>query len=581
MMKKGKLGKLWALICSALACVMVFSLAACSDTKDELLTLDQVTAIVEVGKTTQIKVTSATTKTIEWSVDDSSVATVEGSGQGNKLCTITAKKVGAAVVTAKAGDQTTYCGVSVVPAGLTSGDETVIITLGGELVGTDAYEVKVGADLTFTAVASKGSAITWESSAPAVATVSSTGKVTGVAAGEATITAKVSDSVKATVKVNVVAGPTNVTFAGETEFATGWRYWTGDGEATVTSCVNYPDTNETTINYDFVGGKSYSVQLFYKDFKSSYVEHDVSFTLVSDVADNITINGQEKNLVVGDNAITVEGYAGPTLSIQFGVWEWDIVDGVHEFTVKDLVVTAHADVELKVPSFTITDGVINITDTHNTPADVQQYEIGVFNNATDEVPAYDPIVVTDGATLNMPKVPTGNYLVKVRAYNSSAKVLSSDWSTSVNIAWTNAGTPVEWKANENIAAGSSTWYYWCQNWEPVCSCTSCTIENDPDQGDTIKIVGIQNNVGKTWSFQLFYKGVAGKKLTMKVTSSVDGSITVNGTLYQLKAGVAQDVTVNDVTGLAIVFGNNTKGDENYVDENIKNGDVTFSNIVIA
>ena len=206
MIKKGKFGKFLALICSLMAGVMIFSLAACNDDGGETnsLKLNKDTLSVAVGGTEQLSVTSSTTENIEWTIDKTSVATVKGSGAGNKLCTVTGVAEGTATVTAKAGDQTATCAVTV--GGTSQGDETVTIKLGGEAVGTDAYNLYGEGDaLTFTATASKGSAITWESSDPAKATVAN-GKVTAVAAGDATITAKVSDSVKATVKVKVLEG---------------------------------------------------------------------------------------------------------------------------------------------------------------------------------------------------------------------------------------------------------------------------------------------------------------------------------------------------------------------------------------
>ena len=90
-MKKIKTGKLWAVLCSLMACVLVFSLTACGGGEGgetDSLTLSATTAEVEVGKTTTISVTSAETEEIIWSVDKTDVAAVTGSGAGKKLCKI-------------------------------------------------------------------------------------------------------------------------------------------------------------------------------------------------------------------------------------------------------------------------------------------------------------------------------------------------------------------------------------------------------------------------------------------------------------------------------------------------------------
>lgn len=59
-------------------------------------------------------------------------------------------------------------------------------------------------------------ALTWSSSSPAFVTVSQTGNVTAIAAGESTITVKNSSGVQATVKVTVDEGKINDVFTGAT-----------------------------------------------------------------------------------------------------------------------------------------------------------------------------------------------------------------------------------------------------------------------------------------------------------------------------------------------------------------------------
>ncbi len=53
--------------------------------------------------------------------------------------------------------------------------------------------LETGKSFTLTATASDGSEIVWSTSSEAVATVNENGKVTGVSAGKATVTAKVKD----------------------------------------------------------------------------------------------------------------------------------------------------------------------------------------------------------------------------------------------------------------------------------------------------------------------------------------------------------------------------------------------------
>lgn len=575
-MKKVKTGKIWAIICSLMACVLVFSITACGGGKGDKdkLTLNVSSVQVEVGKNATVSVTSAETEDIVWSVDKPDIATVAGGGAGKKLCTVTGVKEGTATITAKAGNKTATCALTVKPVGQggNPSGEGVTIKLNGEAVGSDVIYMHLNDEFNFTAETTENGTINWESNNTDVATVDG-GKVTAIAAGEAVITAKVSDTVKATVNIKVIA-PTAVANGGENEYESGWRYWAGDGNAVISSCVNYAETNETQIKYTWSAGQFYSVQLFYKD-KTAGTDHDISLTIVSPVAANITVNGAKQELTEGENAIEVKGFTGATLSVQFGVDGENTVFGTDLlFTFKNIVVTSNAEAELVAPAFSYAadTNVITITDETNDSANVEKYVLGVFANAEADTPAYT-IDVVSGEEVNLSTIPTGNYVLRLRAVNSSTKIINSGWSEQkADLEWSNEKTPLAYGENNNIAAGSSTWYYWNQTWDPVCSFTECYMK-----GDSIYIVGLTNNVGNPWSFQLFYKGEAGKKLTMTVNSVKGGIITIGSTEYELEAGVDKEIEVADVTALAIIFGANVAGNTS---SNIQ-GDITFSNIVIA
>ncbi len=565
MIKKGKFGKFLALICSLMAGVMIFSLAACNDDGGETnsLKLNKDTLSVAVGGTEQLSVTSSTTENIEWTIDKTSVATVKGSGAGNKLCTVTGVAEGTATVTAKAGDQTATCAVTV--GGTSQGDETVTIKLGGEAVGTDAYNLYGEGDaLTFTATASKGSAITWESSDPAKATVSN-GKVTAVAAGDATITAKVNNDVKASVNVKVLEG-TTVNKGEEGSFASGWVYYAGESDASVSACESF-GADGVKIKYTWSGGLFWNVQLFYKD-KYCETDHGVTLTVVAPQAGKITVNGVAQELNAGENSVAVEHYSNKsTLSIQFGVEGDSCFTGTDlEFMIKDIVYTNYAEVELKAPAFTFDTNtqVVNINDTVNTAENVEKYELGVFASETAEMPAQTYVVV-DGTAVNFVKVSTGTYYLKVRAVNTTeengSKIINSAWSTdSVTFNWVNDKTLLTFKAKDDIAANSQTWHFWHQNWDPVCHYDVVYMD-----GNTIHVLGVSNNVGDTWSFQLFYKGDSNKKFNITVTAVNAGDITVNGTTKSLTADTAQKFENVNAGEISIQFGgsnvaNNLQGD---------------------
>ena len=146
------------------------------------ITLNTESATLKVGETVALTAEvipdDATDKTVTWSTSDASVATIDNG-------VVTAKKVGKATITAKAGDKTANCTVTVVPTPVTN------ITLNR----TNA-SLKVGETVALTAEVIPDDAtdktVTWSTSDASVATVDN-GVVTAKKVGKATITAKAGD----------------------------------------------------------------------------------------------------------------------------------------------------------------------------------------------------------------------------------------------------------------------------------------------------------------------------------------------------------------------------------------------------
>lgn len=131
-------------------------------------------------------------KTVIWTSSDTSVASVDKNGK------VTALKDGKATITATVGKHTATCTVTVQEVKLTGIelDKNAVTVNKGE--STDALKV------TYTpANTTDDKTVTWSSSNEKVATVKD-GVITGVGAGEATITAKVG-KFEETCKVNVIS----------------------------------------------------------------------------------------------------------------------------------------------------------------------------------------------------------------------------------------------------------------------------------------------------------------------------------------------------------------------------------------
>jgi len=145
--------------------------------------------------TATVKPDDATDKTVTWSTSDASVAMVEGGK-------VTAIKEGTATITAKAGDKSAECKVTVA--------KKVIAVTSVELNKT-SLELTEGDSETLTATVKPDDAtdktVTWSTSDASVATVEG-GKVTAIKEGTATITAKAGDKsaeCKVTVAKKVIA----------------------------------------------------------------------------------------------------------------------------------------------------------------------------------------------------------------------------------------------------------------------------------------------------------------------------------------------------------------------------------------
>jgi Synergist-CTERM protein sorting domain-containing protein len=148
--------------------------------------------------------TNATSKDVTWSSLNSTVATVSTSG------VVTAAAVGTAVimVTTVDGNKTDTCVVTV-SAATTPPDTNVPVESISFSSPTQTVQVggTLSLTLTFTPSNATDKSVTYTSNAPTVASVSSTGLVTGVSAGTAYITAVTPNGKNATCTITVTSTP--------------------------------------------------------------------------------------------------------------------------------------------------------------------------------------------------------------------------------------------------------------------------------------------------------------------------------------------------------------------------------------
>jgi uncharacterized protein YjdB len=163
---------------------------------------------------TKVEPSKAKDKSLKWKSSDEAVATVSQKG------VVTANEEGSAVITATSKDgskkkasTSIVVGTKVEALTFTNVSNTHTLAKG------ETKKITVGAE-PFEA---SNKAVTWSSSSMSVATVSSSGKVTAIKAGTATITATAQDGSgkKVTFKVTVGTKVTKVTVSGETVYLKG------------------------------------------------------------------------------------------------------------------------------------------------------------------------------------------------------------------------------------------------------------------------------------------------------------------------------------------------------------------------
>ncbi|SIS87184.1 Ig-like domain (group 2) [Zobellia uliginosa] len=167
------------------------------------------TATVTAGESADLTATvlpaNASNPSVSWSSSNPAVATVSGTGR------VTGVSAGSAIITVTSQDGTNLTAT----ATITVEAATVGVTGVSVAPTTATITAGEGTDLTATVLPANASnpSVSWSSSNPAVATVSGTGRVTGVSAGSAIITVTTQDgtNLTATATITVEAATVGVT----------------------------------------------------------------------------------------------------------------------------------------------------------------------------------------------------------------------------------------------------------------------------------------------------------------------------------------------------------------------------------
>ena len=185
--------KKWIVVAFAACAIALTSCNVFSEPESiavESVTLDTTTLALAPGATRKltamVKPDNADDKTVKWSSSDTAVVMVDNDG------TVGAIKTGTATITAKSGDKTATCLVTVSETAVVNPDSPIAVD--SITLSTTTLTIEPGKMRTLTATVTPSNAedkiVTWSSSDEKVATVSDDGTVTAHAEGTATITAK-------------------------------------------------------------------------------------------------------------------------------------------------------------------------------------------------------------------------------------------------------------------------------------------------------------------------------------------------------------------------------------------------------
>ncbi len=158
------------------------SSASCTVTVQDTISLDADKLTLYTCETKKLKANTTSEDTVLWSSSKPNIAKVNSNGK------VTPQKAGTTVITATAGNISASCKVTVKEPSLKLDTKKTVY---------------LNNPVTLKATAHPGSTISWKSSAPKIASVNASGKITPVKAGTATITAScngLKKSCKITVK---------------------------------------------------------------------------------------------------------------------------------------------------------------------------------------------------------------------------------------------------------------------------------------------------------------------------------------------------------------------------------------------
>ena len=567
-MRKNNLMKLLAL---ALAVVMLTAAFVGCDLfgggeTNVTVSISQQTASIAVGETLQLTATASDGSDIEWSSSDKTIVSVTRDGL------VRGAKAGTATITAKAGEATATCEITVNSVDVTISQTTAT--------------VEKGQTITLTAEAADGGEIIWSSSDESIATVEN-GVVTGLKEGKVIITAKRAQAGAAICEVTVTwsdrpADYAVIGFGEEGPVAVAnpgtYYYWNDQNwcGSSVTAIDAYYAGGVATFQYaDASPACWHGYQVFYKHAANvAGKAYKLTAKIDSLEAGDITINGTVVSLNKGENNVVVyyvEDGGKASISIQMGTQTAGTVISANTISISNVYFEEFTPEKLAVPTEVSisSDKVISISDPNGNKAN------GIkLNFYKDGVVLYS-FQLYNGAKFDDSIMEDGTYEITAIAVGSGAYESSDESAVLATYIVANGGVAydMEGLGETGAAANPGKWTYWTE----FSGITVARYEN----GKIIFNVEVEG--GNWYSNQLFYKNSAlqaGKTytLTMKMTSTVAGQITINGQIVNLVEGENDIKIVGAEGNVSISMQMGTMDSTGATASTIAAGEFTIENI---
>ncbi len=332
-----------------------------------------------------------------------------------------------------------------------------------------------------------------------------------------------------------------------------WTYWS---ESWVKILDNNYSDGVVTIGFSNNTGNWYDMQLFYEapeNIEGKIYKMSFDLQLDENISGRVTLNGQELMLNSGKNhyEVVITESSGASFAMIFGLNGQSNQQEIQAATVviSNLKFEEAQPTPLVAPSFEIDDNnVITITDTNNA-ANVAGYVLGFF---TEDNTLVGQVAVKDGEAIDLSAIAKGTYTVRLLAKGANALYTDSQWSTvSTTLVSTteNPTQDIAFGTNSDAVNNPGTWYNWFAKTEYGMSATVNVSKAQIESG--VVTVEYTSTGSLDYGVQLFYHystNEVGKtyKLTLKATSTIDNTITVNGKKFDLKANVEQEIEVEFV-----------------------------------